>query len=149
MAQILRGQNNIDRQNILWRRRAMQGALQTAQAAACAPLLYACPRDTMALSRMALSREAHADFSPKRSTAMALPQRQDPTMEALIQQALEEIKQANPRFATGPTPLPEEELAQLLGDEQILDQLWQSPEGQRAQQMGFFAADAVNEDRGE
>lgn len=80
---------------------------------------------------------------------MALPQRQDPTMEALIQQALEEIKQANPRFATRSARLSEEELAQLLGDEQLLDQLWQSPEGQRAQQMGFFAADAVNEDRGE
>jgi hypothetical protein len=80
---------------------------------------------------------------------MALPRQQDPMMEALIQQALAEVKQANPRFATRPHPLSEEVLAQLLGDEQILEQLWQSPEGQRAQQMGYFAADAVTEDRGE
>ncbi|HEX6122051.1 MAG TPA: hypothetical protein VFY89_02770 [Ktedonobacterales bacterium] len=80
---------------------------------------------------------------------MAVPKRHDAVMEALIQQALAEIKQINPQFGTPPPPLTAELVAQLLQDDEALAALWASPEGQRAQQLGYNAADAVSEDRGE
>ena len=80
---------------------------------------------------------------------MALAKTSDPAIQALIQQALAEIRQINPRFGTQAPPHSKEQLAQLLEDEATLEQLWASPEGQRAQQLGYLASDAVSEDRGE
>lgn len=80
---------------------------------------------------------------------MALPKQQDPVMEALIQQTLAEMRQIDPQFGSAIAPLSEAQVAQLLQDEEALKQLWESPEGQQAQQLGYFAADAVSEDRGE
>jgi hypothetical protein len=80
---------------------------------------------------------------------MAAPQQRDPEMEALIQQALAEIKQINPRSGAPPPSYTDEECAEIMQIDEELAAHWAAPEGQRAQQVGYSAADAVDEDRGE
>jgi hypothetical protein len=80
---------------------------------------------------------------------MALNKKRDAEMEALIQRGAAEIKRLNPHIGEAPQPYTEEELQELEEMDAELERLWNSPEGQRAQQPGYTAAQAVSEDRGE
>ena len=80
---------------------------------------------------------------------MALNKQRDAEMEALILRAAAEIKRLNPHIGEEPQPYTEEELRELEEIDAELERLWNSPEGQRAQQLGYTAALAVSEDRGE
>lgn len=80
---------------------------------------------------------------------MALPRRQDPDLEALLRQGVEEITRLNPHIGAPPPTYTDEECAALLHDDEALEALWNSPEGRRAQQSSYSASDAVDEDRGE
>ena len=80
---------------------------------------------------------------------MAVPRQQDPDLEALLRKGAEEITRLNPHIGAPPPAYTDEECAAILRDDEELERLWDSPEGQRAQQLGYSAADAVDEDRGE
>lgn len=80
---------------------------------------------------------------------MALNKKQQLDREALIQQAVAEAKQINPHIGKELPPYTEEEYAQLMRDDEELERLWNTPEGQRAREVRYTTADAVNEDRGE
>ncbi len=80
---------------------------------------------------------------------MAVPRQQDPNLEALLRKGAEEITRLNPHIAAPPPAYTDEECAAILRDDEELERLWDSPEGQRAQMLGYPAADAVDEDRGE
>lgn len=79
---------------------------------------------------------------------MALPQRRDPDLEALLQAGAAEITKLNPHIGAPSPEYSNEECAAILQDDEAIEALWNSPEGQRAQQLGYSAADAVDEDRG-
>lgn len=80
---------------------------------------------------------------------MALNKKQQLDREALIQQAVAEIRERNPHFGVDLPPYTEAECARILAIDEELDRFWNSPEGQRVREMHYSAADAVNEDRGE
>jgi hypothetical protein len=80
---------------------------------------------------------------------MALPRHHDPELEALLLKGTAEITRLNPHIGAPPPAYTDEECAAILHDDEELEQLWESPEGQRARQLGYLAADAVDEDRGE
>jgi hypothetical protein len=80
---------------------------------------------------------------------MAAPHPREPDWEDLLRQAAEEVVRLNPRLADPPPSYTEEECAAILQDAAELEALWNSPEGQRAQQLGYSAAQAIDEDRGE
>lgn len=81
---------------------------------------------------------------------MALNQRREPGMEALILQAAAEIKQLNPRIGESLPPYPDEEYAQLLHDAEELERMWNEIDRQQeGPPDGQPAADVVDEDRGE
>src|SRR5579872_3042772 len=84
-----------------------------------------------------------------RRTDMALPQRHDPDLEALLREGAAEITKLNPHIGAPPPVYSDEECAAILQDDEAIEALWSTPEGQRARQMGYSAADAVDEDRGE
>lgn len=76
-------------------------------------------------------------------------QRHDRKLEDLIQRAAAEAKRLNPHIGAPSPEFTEEEIAEILRDDEAMEALWNSPEGQRAQVLGHSAADAVSEDRGE
>lgn len=80
---------------------------------------------------------------------MALPRQRDPGLEALLREGASEIKRLNPHIGAPPPTYTDEECAAILRDDEALQELWNTPEGQRAQQLGYSAADAVDEDRSE
>lgn len=85
---------------------------------------------------------------------MAIPRRpaahaNDPNREALLRRGAAELMRLNPHIGAPPPAFTDEECTELLHDDEELAALWASPEGQRAQQLGYSAADAVEEDRGE
>ena len=80
---------------------------------------------------------------------MAVPQPREPDGEDLLRQGAEEVLRLNPHLADPPPTYTEEECAAILREEAELEALWNSPEGQQAQQLGYSAAQAVDEDRGE
>ena len=71
---------------------------------------------------------------------MAVPSRPDPELEALLHEGAAEIVRLNPHIGAAPP---------AYSDEEELDALWNSSEGQHAQSLGYSASDAVDEDRGE
>jgi len=80
---------------------------------------------------------------------MTLPLTTDPEMEALLHRGAEEIARLNPHISAPAPQYTVEELARILRDDEEIEALWNTPEGQRAQRSSYTAADAVNEDRGE
>ena len=80
---------------------------------------------------------------------MALNKRRDAEMEELIQRGAAELKRLNPHIGEEPQPYSEEELRELEEMDAELERLWKSPEGRRAQRLGYTAAQTVSEDRGE
>jgi hypothetical protein len=80
---------------------------------------------------------------------MAVPWRRDPKREALLRKGAAEITRLNPHIGAPPPAFTDEECYAILHDDAELDALWASPEGQRAHALGYTAADAVDEDRGE
>ena len=80
---------------------------------------------------------------------MAAPSRPDPELEALLREGAAEIVRLNPHIGAPPPAYNDEECAAIQRDEEELEALWNSSEGQRAQSLGYSASDAVNEDRGE
>ena len=80
---------------------------------------------------------------------MALHKHRDPALEALIQEAAAEMRRLDPEFFAAPTPYTNEEYDDVLRDAKELDELWDTPEGQKVKQLGFSASDMVDEDRGE
>jgi hypothetical protein len=80
---------------------------------------------------------------------MAAPSHRDPKREALLREGVAEITRLNPHIGAPPPAFTDEECAAILRDDEELGALWDSPEGQRARQLGYSAADAVDEDRGE
>ena len=80
---------------------------------------------------------------------MAVPSRPDPELEALLHEGAAEIVRLNPHIGAAPPAYSDEECAALQRDEEELDALWNSSEGQHAQSLGYSASDAVDEDRGE
>jgi len=80
---------------------------------------------------------------------MAAPWRRDPRREALLRKGAAEITRLNPHIGAPPPAFTDEESAAILRDDAELEALWDSPEGLRARQSGYSAADAVDEDRGE
>jgi hypothetical protein len=80
---------------------------------------------------------------------MAVPWQRDPKREALLRKGAAEITSLNPHIGAPPPAFTDEECAEILRDDEELEALWGSPEGQRAQESGYTAADAVDEDRGE
>ncbi len=80
---------------------------------------------------------------------MAAPSRHDPELEALLREGAAEIVTLNPHIGAPPPAYTDEECAAIVRDDEELDALWNSPEGQRAQSLGYSASDAVDEDRGE
>ena len=80
---------------------------------------------------------------------MAAPSRPDPEREALLREGAAEIVRLNPHIGATPPAYNDEECAAIQRDEEELEALWNSSEGQRAQSLGYSASDAVDEDRGE
>ncbi len=80
---------------------------------------------------------------------MAAPQRRAPDLEALIRRGTAEIVRLNPHIGAPPPTFTDEEMAEIQRGDAALAALWDSPEGQRAQALGYSAADAVDADRGE
>jgi hypothetical protein len=80
---------------------------------------------------------------------MAIPKRHDPDLDALLRRGAAEITRLNPHIGSPAPTYTDEECAAILRDDEELDSLWASPDGQRARQLGYTAADAVDEDRGE
>ena len=80
---------------------------------------------------------------------MAAPSRPDPELERLLRERAAEIVRLNPHIGARPPAYSDEECAAIERDDEELEALWNSPEGQRAQSLGYSAADAVDEDRGE
>lgn len=80
---------------------------------------------------------------------MALHKYRDPALEALLQQAATEMRRLDPQLFAAPTPYTDEEYADVLRDAEELDELWNTPEGQKAKQLGLSASDTIDEDRGE
>lgn len=80
---------------------------------------------------------------------MALNKKRDAEMEALIREAAAELKRLNPQWDEPSQPFTDEEIRELDEMDAELERLWNSPEGKRAQALGFSAADAISEDRGE
>jgi hypothetical protein len=80
---------------------------------------------------------------------MAVPWQRDPKREALLRKGAAEILRLNPHIGAPPPAFTDEECAAILRDDEELEALWNSPEGQRAQAAGYSAAEAVDEDRGE
>lgn len=80
---------------------------------------------------------------------MAAPSRPDPEREALLREGAAEIVRLNPHIGAPPPAYNDEECAAIQRDEEELEALWNSSEGQRAQSLGYSASDAVDEDRGE
>ena len=80
---------------------------------------------------------------------MAVPGRHDPDLDMLLRKGAAEITRLNPQIGAPAPTYTDEECAAILRDDEELDYLWDSPEGRRAQQLGYEAADAVGEDRGE
>lgn len=78
---------------------------------------------------------------------MAVPRRHDPDLDLLLRKGAAEITSLNPHIGAPAPTYTDEECAAILRDEEELDSLWDSPEGQRAHQLGYAAADAVDEDR--
>jgi hypothetical protein len=81
--------------------------------------------------------------------AMAVPWSRDPKREELLRRGVAELLRLNPHLGEPPPAFTDEECAEIARDEEELDALWNSPEGQRAQASGYSASDAVDEDRGE
>ncbi|MGH2514184.1 MAG: hypothetical protein ACRDHP_00865 [Ktedonobacterales bacterium] len=80
---------------------------------------------------------------------MALHKHRDPALEALIQQAAAEMRRLDSQLFASPTPYTDEEYTEILREAKELDELWNTPEGQKARRLGFSASDMVDEDRGE
>jgi hypothetical protein len=80
---------------------------------------------------------------------MAVPRQHDPDLDTLLRKGAAEIMRLNPHIGAPAPAYTDAECAAILRDEEELDSLWDSPEGQRAHQLGYTAADAVDEDRGE
>lgn len=83
---------------------------------------------------------------------MAVQRQRDPNLEALILQAAAEIRRANPSIgasaASTPNAATEDALTEIDAIDAALAQLWESPEGEQVRQLGYSAAQAVDEDRG-
>ena len=81
---------------------------------------------------------------------MAVQRRsQDRELEELIVQAAAEVRRLNPHIAAPPQTIDEQTCQQLIDDAAALEALWNTLEGQRAQQLGYSAGDSISEDRGE
>lgn len=80
---------------------------------------------------------------------MAVRQPRDPRWEELLRQGAQEVLRLNPHLADPAPAFTEEESRAILEDAATLEALWNSAEGQRAQQSGCSAAQAVDEDRGD
>jgi len=81
---------------------------------------------------------------------MALSRKLDPSLEALLQQAIEEQRAVNPALFREPQPLSEEVIDQLLRDEAELERTWDEMDRQRGNTpRRYTAAEAVDQDRGE
>jgi len=83
---------------------------------------------------------------------MAVQRKRDPDLEALILQAAADVRRANPNIGTAaaltPNAATEDALAEIDAVDAALAQLWDSPEGEQVRQLGYSAAQAVDEDRG-
>jgi hypothetical protein len=73
---------------------------------------------------------------------------QDDELAELIAQAAAEVKRLNPHISDPAPTLTEQECEEIAREDQALAELWNTPEGLRAQQLGFSAADSISEDRG-
>lgn len=80
---------------------------------------------------------------------MAINRKNESSLEGLILHGAEEIRSLYPSFFEPQGALSDEECTELDQLDEELKRLWNSSEGQRAQQLGYSAADAVAEDRGE
>lgn len=83
---------------------------------------------------------------------MAVQRKRDPDLEALILQAATEIRRANPNIGASVAPAPDAATEDALVEEidavdAALAQLWDSPEGEQVRQLGYSAAQAVDENR--
>jgi len=85
----------------------------------------------------------------RREDTTAAPQRRDPDLEALIRRGTAEIVRLNPHIGAPSPTFTDEEIAEIQRGDAALAALWDSPEGQRAQALGYSAADTVDADRGE
>ena len=80
---------------------------------------------------------------------MALQKRRDPALDALIRKAAAEVVRLNPHIGAPSPSYAQEELAEIEHVDAEMARLWDPPDGQRAQQLGYSASDAVDEDRGD
>ena len=81
---------------------------------------------------------------------MAMRQRRDARLEALIEQAAEEIKRLNPHIGMPQKPFPDALCTELERDGRELEQVWNELDRQRGGPLeGEPAAEAVDADRGE
>ncbi|MBF6590378.1 MAG: hypothetical protein IVW57_07580 [Ktedonobacterales bacterium] len=82
---------------------------------------------------------------------MAVQRKRDPDLEALILQAAAEIRRANPSIGASSAPTTdvatEEAVAAIDAVDTALARLWDSSEGEQVRQIGYSAAQAVDEDR--
>ncbi|MGH2486730.1 MAG: hypothetical protein ACRDHE_12015 [Ktedonobacterales bacterium] len=85
---------------------------------------------------------------------MAVQRKRDPDLEASILQAAAAIRRANPSVGMPAVPATEtategaEAVAEIEAVDAELAQLWDSPVGNEVRQLGYSAAQAVDEDRG-
>lgn len=80
---------------------------------------------------------------------MALNKKRDAVLEELILRGAAEIRRLNPHIGQPQGEMTDAEYAEIEEIEGELERLWNSPEGQQAQALGYSAADAIIEDRGE
>lgn len=81
---------------------------------------------------------------------MALNRRHDSRLDALIQQAAEDVKRVNPHIGADQQPLSEAEYAEIEHGRQELEHIWDEIERQRGGPLTEeLGAQAVDEDRGE
>lgn len=85
---------------------------------------------------------------------MAVQRKRDPDLEALIHRAAAEIRRANPSIGQSLTSTTEaaiedaNALAAIEAVDEDLARLWDTPEGELIRQLGYSAAQAIDEDRG-
>jgi hypothetical protein len=80
---------------------------------------------------------------------MALSRKLDPSLEALLQQAIEEQRAVNPDLFREPQPLSDEVYAQILKDAAEIERIWDEMDKKQPDMPKVSAADIISKDRGE
>ena len=104
---------------------------------------------TLTVSRYGRATLNETPIVNTRNDCMALQKRREPALDALIRKAAAEVVRRNPHIGAPAPSYAQEELAEIERLDAEMARLWDSPDGQRAVQLGYSASDAVDEDRGE